>query len=163
MRTASLFLDYAALSTIAFWFTARISRCYRNINNLYCFIILGCLPCLRKSLCCWLTHGGTLHQGRSLSIVLFLLAGLSIRYSDSHGSLVSYNVAIWMHSRADFAVHVLYFIIFHSLENATAGWRMKITRHGREGTHTVTLCTTSPHLLYSPLIFQSQIKFLKAR
>lgn len=67
------------------------------------------------------TRWNTAPERRSLSIVLFLLAGLSIRYSDSHGSLVSYNVAIWMHSRADFAVHVLYFIIFHSLENATAG------------------------------------------
>lgn len=81
-RTASLFLDYTALSTIAFWFTTRISRCYRNIHILYYFLILGCLPCLRKSLNCQSTCSETLFQGRILYIVPFLISGLLVLLGD---------------------------------------------------------------------------------
>lgn len=92
MRAASLFHDYTVLGTMAFRFTTRISRCYSNINNLYYFIILGCLPCLRKSVDCWLTHNGTLYQRRILNMIRFLISGLLELWGDKWDVLTSMDL-----------------------------------------------------------------------
>lgn len=60
--TGSLFHNYRVLNTTAFWFTTQDSWVLQE-HNLH-FIILGCLPRLRKSLNCWLTDSETPHQDK---------------------------------------------------------------------------------------------------